>query len=371
MEKNKVSLQKEELLKALVIASRFVPLRPSIPVLANVLIKAEKGNLIISATNLENSAKIIIPAKSNEEWEITIPAKIATEFVSNANGKEISIEKEKESIKILGEEVSGSLTGISASEFPKLPEEKDSKVIELKQKTIQEAINQVAFAATTDESKPILTGILIRSEEGKTSAVATDGYRLAKKELEGNFEISEILIGARSLVEVLKIAGEMGEDNVKLSVSKEENQTIFSGDNFQISGRLLDGVYPNYKQIIPQKFVTTVKTNREQLIAGIKAAAVFARDIGNVIKLNIEENKEVKITANTLQVGEGESRVAGEVKGETLKVAINSHYLLEGLNCLKSEIVELSFSGVLSPTLLRDPADKSFFYIVMPVKAQN
>lgn len=371
MEKNKVTLIKEELLKAVSIANRFVGLRPSLPVLANILLKAEKGRLIIGATNLETSVRLVIPAKSNTEWEITVPAKIAAEFITNAQSKEISLEKDKEAIKITGEDISGNLAGIDASEFPKLPEASGEEVIEFQQKTLQEAINQIAFAASLEESKPVLTGILIRSEEGKTIAVATDGYRLARKELSKEYKISETLIGAKALVEVLKIAGEMGEDSINLSVSKEKNQTIFSGENFQISGRLLDGTYPNFKQIIPQTFVTTAEVNREQLIAALKAAAVFARDLGNVVKLNLEAKKGIKITANTLQIGEGEATVAGTVSGEALKVAFNSHYFLDGLNGLKCESVEINFSGPLSPALLRDTADKSYIYIIMPVKAQN
>jgi DNA polymerase-3 subunit beta len=371
MEKNQTTLLKEELLKAVVIANRFISPRPTLPVLANLLIKSEKGKIVIGATNLETSVRLTIPAKSDSEWEITILAKIAAEFIASAQSKEINLAKEKEAIKIFGDGVSGTLSGIDASEFPKLPEVGQEDTIEFQQKSLQEAINQIAFAASVEESKPVLTGILIRSEEGKTIAVATDGYRLARKDLGKEYKVGETLISAKSLVEVLKIAGEMGEEVVNLTISKEKNQTIFSGDSFQISGRLLDGVYPNFKQIIPQTFIATASVNREELSAAIKAAAVFARDIGNVVKFNLEIGKEIKITANTAQIGEGNATVAAAIEGENLTVAFNSHYLLEGLNGIKSETVEINFSGPLSPALLRDANDKSYIYIIMPVKAQN
>ncbi len=371
MEKNKVSLLHEDLVKSVGIASRFIPLRPSIPVLANILLKAQRGKLTVSATNLETAITIEVPAKTNGEWEITTPAKILSEFLTTTTGKEVVLEVEKESLKIGTENASGKISGITASEFPKLPSEEKREHLEFDQKELQEAVNNVAFAASVDEGKPILTGILLRNEGEKTIIVATDGYRLGKKELKTKYGLEETLIGAKTLVEVLKIAGELGEEKINLSISKENNQVIFSGENFILAGRLLAGTYPNFSQIIPTKFGLKIEANRAELISAVKSAAVFARDVGNVVKLEVSSKGQIKISANTLQVGEGEASLPAVVSGEDLRVAFNSRYLLDGLNTLKEEVVEVNFSGVLSPALLRSKNEASFIYIVMPVKAQN
>ncbi len=371
MEKNKVSIIHEDLIKSVGIASRFIPMRPSIPVLANVLLKSGKGSLSISATNLETSISVQVPAKTYGDWETTVPAKILSEFLNTTTGKEVSLEVEKESLKISTENASGKISGITASEFPKLPNEVQGSNLEFDQKELQEAVNNVAFAASVDEGKPVLTGILLRNEADKTIIVATDGYRLGKKELKTKYSLEETLISAKTLVEVLKIAGELAEEKLTLSISKENNQVIFSGENFILAGRLLAGTYPNFSQIIPTKFELKVEANRAELITAIKSAAVFARDVGNVVKLEISVKGQIKISANTLQVGEGEAVVSALVSGEALSIAFNSRYLLDGLSTLKEEVVEINFSGVLSPSLLRNKNEASFIYIVMPVKAQN
>lgn len=371
MEKTKITLLRENLLKAVTIANRFVPLKPSLPVLGNVLLKVQKGSLSVCATNLETSAKIDIPAKEERLWEITVPAKILNEFLATTTGREVTLSVEKEGVLIRTENAQGSISGIAASEFPKLPQVGGGEKIDFNQKELQEAVNGVAFAASVDEGKPVLTGILLKNDGDKTIVVATDGYRLGQKQLKTKYSLEETLVGAKTLVEVLKIASELEEDKIWLSVSEENNQVIFSGDNFLISGRLLAGTYPNFSQIIPSKFETNLEINKTALMTAIKSAAVFAQDVGNVVKLEINPKGEIKISANTLQIGEGEATVSATVKGNSLKIAFNSRYILDGLSALKNEVVELNFSGVLSPALLRDKDDTSFIHIVMPVKAQN
>lgn len=360
----------EQLKKVVSISNRFVPLRPSLPVLANVYLKATKTKLILVATNLESSIRVEIPAVS-EEWEITTPAKILGEFLNSTKDKEVNLSLSKENLKVSSGNLEANIAGIAASEFPKVPENKSEDAIAFKQKELQEAVSSVAFAASVDEGKPVLNGILIKEEDDKTILVATDGYRLAKKILSKKYKIEQTIVPARIFPEALRVAAEMEETEVSLSISENDNQLLLFGESFLIATRLIDGVYPNFNQIIPNKFVTEVLVSKENLIAAIKATAVFARDSGNVVKLSLGKNQEIKLAANTVQVGESSASVVAKITGDELKIAFNSHYLLDGLNSIAEENIKISFSGVLSPAQIVGENEKGFMYIVMPVKAQN
>lgn len=371
MEKKSTTVRREELLKQVAIANRFVPLKPTLPVLGNLLLKVSPGQLKISATNLETSIQLSLAVKSKENWELTVPAKILNEFLTTSPGDEVVLELQKESLQVRIGETTATINGIGASEFPKLPLVNNERALEITQKEFHEAVAKVASAASVDEGKPVLTGILIKNINDKTTMVATDGYRLSRKELSTKYNLEETLINAKTLVEVLKIAGELGEEKLQMTLTPSENQAIFSGDSFLVSGRLLSGVYPSFEQIIPSKFATTSLVNKTALTEAIKSAAVFARDLGNVVKISTKDKAGLEISANTAQVGQSQAQITSENHGDPLKIAFNSRYLLDGLASLGSDTVEIKFSGALSPTLLQDPKDKSFIYIVMPVKAQN
>lgn len=363
------TLLKEALVKGVSIANRFIPSRPSVPVIGNIYFKSQKGELILKATNLEASIEIHLPAKSGEDWEITAPARVASEFINATAEKEISLEVDKESLVITTSESRGVLAGITTTEFPPLPEIKETEEMEFEQSLLGEAVSSVSFASSNDEGKPILTGILVREAEKELVLVATDGYRLAQKHMKHKPGFGEAIVPAKILSEAVKIAGELEEDLIKVSLNKEENQILISGAKFQISSRLLDGTYPAFSQIIPEKFVTEISVSKEKLLSAVKTTAVFARDLGNVVRLKI--NKDVQIEANTAQVGEGSTKLECSFSGDSLEVAFNSHFLLDGASSIKADNLELKISGPLSPALIKTKEDDSFIYVVMPVKVQK
>lgn len=363
-----ITLPKENLLKGVSIANRFIPLRPSLPVVGNILFLADKGELVLKATNLEASLQIHLPARSTTSWEITAPAKIVNEFIGAATAKEVNLDVEKENLVLNTDQAKGELAGINASEFPPLPEEKNVGS-EFEQEVLAEAVSAISFAASTDEGKPMLTGILLREEGEQTLLVATDGYRLAKKTLDKKYGFSEAVVPAKVFSEAVKIAGEMEEELIKISLNREENQLLVSGKSFQVASRLLDGTYPAFGQIIPDNFVAQINAEKEELLAAVRTTAVFARDLGNVVHFKV--GKGVEITASTAQLGQGATRLNAKADGESLEVAFNSHFLLDGLNAIKENQVEIKFSGALSPTLIKGKGDKSFIYVIMPVKVQK
>ncbi len=367
-----IKLIKEDLQKIVNITNRFVPLRPSLPVLGNIYVAAQKGRLVLQATNLESSIRLSTAAKSAEEWATTVPAKFFVEVLNSLKGREVELNLEKENLLINTQETEGSLATISASEFPKPPfVETVQSEAEVSVKETYTAIGRVAFAASQDEGKPVLTSIFITKEKDATVIVATDGYRLAKQALPNSYGLKDLLVPARIFVEALKAANDTEEEQVGLAVSAKENQLLVVGENLQVATRLISGTYPNFNQIIPQSFVASFVVAKEDLAAAVKTTAVFARDLGNVVTFELTKNNELLLNAATLQVGEASTKLTPEITGEPVKVSFNSQYFLDGLSALKDEIVEVKFSGPLSPAAITANGKEDFLYIVMPVKSQR
>lgn len=367
---NTTKLITEELKQSINITNRFVPLRPSLPVLGNILIKSTKTQLEFSATNLENSINLKVKA-NGEAWETTVSAKILTEFVNSLQEAETNLTLVKDLLEIKSGSVQGSINTIDATEFPNLPSlPKDAKK-DISQKTLYDSVSRVAFAASADPGKPVLNGLLLRPNDKGLQIVATDSYRLSLINITETFDLAETIVPARTFVDGLKIAGELGEENLSLTTAAENNQLYIVGERFQLATRLIDGVYPAFEQIIPTKFPTKLVASKKELADKIKAAAVFAREIGNVVKLTLSQKGEIKISANTAQVGQAEASFKAEVSGEDLTVAFNSGFLLDGLGAFKDDEVTIEFAGELRPAVITSAEKVDFRYIVMPVKPQN
>lgn len=358
----------EKLKQAVNIANRFISLRPTLPVLGNLKLESTKTKLTISATNLENSLILQISASGND-WETTVPAKLLLEFINLVSDPEAVISFEKDRLEVSCGVTNGSFNTISAAEFPVIPEA-DSEKVSLSQKELFTAVSSINFAASVDEGKPVLNGILVRSKDKSLTLVATDSYRLAEYSLAQGLELTELVVPAKSFSEAVKIGGELGEEVIDLGVVTENNQLFFSGENFQVATRLIDGTYPNFEQIIPTNFVCEAVVDKASLVSAVKQTAVFARETGNVVKLFIDK-KNIRVWASTKQIGEGESKVLAEVEGEELEIAFNSRFLLDGFEQVAGPSLKLKFSGNLKPALILGENDKNFRYVVMPVKSQN
>lgn len=366
------SLLKENLQKGVSLVNRFVSLKPTIPVLANIYLSGEKAKLTLRVTNLETSIQVELPAKTEASWETTAPAKLLSEFLNAVGGNETVLALEKENITIKTQDSQGTLATIAASEFPKPPfVETRQEATSFKASEIYQIVSKIAFAASQDEGKPVLNSIYLTKEDDKPLLVATDGYRLTKHTLERKEQFGDLLVPARTFLEALKVANDLEEEEVGILSNADANQLLIIGDKFQVATRLINGTYPNYKQIIPTSFGTSVEIKREELIAAVKATAVFARDLGNVVTLAVSPKQKLSISASTKQVGEGSTLLTANVAGSELVVSFNSHFLVDGLAALKSDSVRIEFSGALSPAKISAADEPNFVYIVMPVKAQK
>lgn len=367
----KVTASQKLLNKGLGVVSRSISLKATLPVLNNVMISTDKGRLRLSSTNLESGVHYWIGAKIEAEGSTTVPARVLTDFVSSLDENDsISLELEEDLLKVTSSSNRAQLATIGASEFPKVPVLEDAPSLEINLKEFAKAVNQVSFASSVDEGRPVLTGVLIKVGKGETELVATDGYRLAKKKIKttSTGEI-ETIIPARTLQEVARVCSDSEEEF--LGITPMQNQLLFSLGQVQVVSRVIDGTFPNYEQIIPKETVTKFSMPKAKFSQALKVASIFAKDLGNVVRLEVNDSGEVTLTANTAQVGEGLSRTEAEVQGSTLKTAFNAKYLSEALNVIEGDKVFFESAGAVNPTIIKGEIEGDFFSLIMPVRIQN
>lgn len=366
----KVIVLQENLNQALTAAGRLTTTKSQLPILANILLKTEKGRLRLSATNLETGINYLLGAKVQKEGEITIPAKVILELVSSLPAEKVNLIVNGDLLKVETSSSRAEVNGISAAEFPEIPRFKGQPDFVFKAEQFQEAIDQVCFAAASDETRPVLAGVKMALEAGELVLAATDGYRLSVKNLKG-FKSEKLkkplIIPARTLQEAVRIR-ESGE--VKLLVSKKENQVIFGLEDVEIVCRLIEGQFPDFNKVIPSDHKTRFSVAKEELLKAIKLASIFARETANITKFQISKSK-LQISANAPQVGKNISEIEIKNEGEENKIAFNFRYLLDFLATVAAEEVVFEMADPLSPGVFRLPKDNSFLHIIMPVRVQE
>ena len=368
----KVSILKQDLLPILQAVSRSVGVRSSLPVLANILIQASKNKLKIAATNLEIGVIKTASAQVLEDGETTIPAKTITETIAGLPDQNIDLEVKADILQIQSGKFQASVNGISAQEFPVIPTPSGEAVNFDKQ--ILLSCTQIMFAAAADGGRPVLTGILIETKGEKLNFVATDGFRLAFRQISlpkgmGSFKS---LIPKRTLEEVVRIISEdlsgSGEDDkVTISSSQNQNQVIFEVGSTIISSRLIEGQFPDWEKIIPQKFICRAVVERGELVSAVKLASIFARNEASVVTLEVSVDK-ISLTSETKEVGQQQNEVDAQIEGENIKIAFNTRFLLDALVASDSSSVTMEFSGSLSPTVIKPVGEEELIFIVMPIR---
>ncbi len=374
----KVSILQENLSKGLNIVNRFILAKAQLPILNNVLIKTENGQLRLTATNLETGINLWLGAKIEKEGEICVPAKKLSEYISLLPPQKINLEVEKNFLKVISEDYKANFISLSPSEFPLVPTLKKKPEIFLLNKELSLAISQVAFAVAQDESRPALTGILFKLRKNKLILVATDGFRLSLKEIEGlkkeeelNKLQEELIIPARALIEVGKVISEGEKEiNLGLTITSESNQIIFSTPEIEIISRLIEGKFPDFEKIIPNKNEKKIIIETESLLQAVRAASIFAREAANIIRFEIKESN-LEVIASNPQLGE--NKITLEVKNEGIegKIAFNSRYLLDFLNSVKSDLISFEMTTSLNPGIFRPLECKSYLHIIMPIRLQE
>ncbi len=371
----KLQVLQENLSSALSITSRFASSRAQLPVLANVLLSAKKNKLIVASTNLEISVSLSVGAKVQKNGELTVPARVITDLVSNLKTGPMTLHAEKEQLKISSQNFTSTLTGMNSSDFPEIPHEAGRGAANFPKGDFINALEHVLFAASIDETRPVLTGVLFLFDNNVLTLVATDGFRLSKKKLKlksaKNLRISNNLIMPKnSLSELSRLSGT--EDSIGFSYKEGEGQVVFSVNDAILASRIIEGDYPDFEKIIPAEAGYKIRLDKEEFLRAVKLASVFARDAANVVTLKVE-SQGLTVFAESSQSGRQEAKVDAKIEGtkKALKIAFNFRFLEDFLNVVKSEEVQIELSSASAPGVFTDTKDSDFLHLIMPVRIQD
>jgi DNA polymerase-3 subunit beta len=374
----KVITLQENLNKGLSLVSRVVSSKAQLPILSNILLATDKGRLKLSATNLETGINYWLGAKIEKEGAISVPAKTLTEFVSLLPPEKVQLEVKDSTLNIISGSYSANLVGLPASEFPVVPSLKEEKTFSFSPEELLKGISQTIFAASQDEGRPVLTGVLFQLKDEDLILVATDGYRLSFRKMRAGKNLKEVkefqrglIIPARVLGELEKIiGGSQQKEEISLAITSSSNQIIFVTPEAEIVSRLIEGSFPEFEKIIPEKWTTKVVLERESFLRAVRTASIFARESANIVKFKIQ-NSKFKISANAPQVGDNLIELEAKQEGEENSIAFNSRFILDFLNSTQANEISFEMTTPLNPGIFRPVGDSSYFHIIMPVRVQE
>jgi DNA polymerase-3 subunit beta len=362
----KLQVTQENLNRALGSVARVANGRGTLPILANVLIKTSNNRLSLSATNLDIAITHFIGAKVSEEGSITVPARLMQDFVSSLPGGVIELDLQETKLHVSTDKYQSVVNGIVADDFPVMPAIEGGQKWDIDGVIFKKGLQQVVFAASNDETRPVLTGILLQTFEGKLHMAATDSYRLTEKQLGANKQNVQLLIPASAMQDLLRV---LGDDSGKVRITHDDQQVLFQVGDIELVTRLVDGKYPDYRKLIPQKFATEARLKRSDLVNVTKVSSLFARESAGSVTIEVDEKSgQLSIRSVASQLGENTATADAKVTGAG-SITLNSRYLLDGLNALSGDEVVFSFNGKLEPTLLHDPAADDYKHIIMPLKS--
>lgn len=374
----KVYVKQPQLAHSVSMVSRAVSPRSTLPVLSNILIKTDEGRLRLSATNLELGITSWIGARIEGEGAITVPARTFTDLISTLPSEQvvITLDNSTQTLNVRCGPSETNIKGIDAEEFPPIPEPDLEEGVPLNVTNFREMVQQVAFAASTDEARPVLTGVLLKLDGDHITMAATDGFRISIREDVIPNPVSrpiEAIIPARALVELSRIISGVGEETLIMTFPPERGQVIFHMNNLELASQLIEGTFPDYRAIIPANFKTHTLLSTSGLLKACKQAEIIARDGTNVARLNIiPETGEaspgtLEISAQSEQTGTSEVLVDASVDGIPLLVAFNVRFLREVLEVIKADNVWLETNAANTPGLIHPQGDDHFKHIIMPM----
>jgi len=367
----KISCTQAKLNKGLSIVSRIVGTRTTLPVLSNIYLEAKGGQLKLSATDLEIGVTTSIGAKVDEEGSLTVPARLISDFIAANSDENLDLESKATTLHLKSARYEANIKGIDSSEYPVLPEIAKDSLVELVVADFIRAISEVVVACATDDTRPVLSGIYFKFEPDNLYLVATDSYRLAEKKISvpGLITEKEFIVPARTMQEILRIASS-SEGLEKIGISATDNQVSFSLGDTQVISRLIEGQFPNYKQIIPTSFKSSAEIELKEFSSAIKMASLFARQGGNNVKVRFS-GPEVVITSIADQVGDNVSNVPAVVSTDSEEITFNAKYIGDILQVLPDKKLLFEVNDKFSAGVIRPEKAKDFVYIIMPLRVEE
>lgn len=374
----KFSCTRDNLQKALLLTSHLATKNVNLPILNNVLVRAEEGILRMTTTNLEIAISCILRGKIEEKGECTIPSKLFFDYVNLLTNEKIDLVFSQDTVSIECGEDKTKIKGIIASEFPLVPSVTTKISFELPLETLRRAIGQVLFAATTNEARPELTGvfILFDSKEGKTTLAATDSYRLAEAiiPLSKNEEQESVsvIVPSRTMIEISRILSVLKDDVEApntVTVHVSQNQIVFHCGNTELISRTIEGNYPDYQQIIPSVFQTHVVVDKEDMIKAVKTASLFSKQtLYDVTLETVTEKRNIFLKAMDVSRGENITSCQGEITGVNNVMTLNYRYFLDGLGAITEEKISLEMIDAANPCLIKPQGNTNYQYVIMPIR---
>ncbi len=365
----KFVIAQESFLESLKIVSRAVSGANSLPVLGNILIRAEGKKVHFSATNLEISISTFSEATVKNEGAVTVPAKILTSYVSllsKADEMEISASGGN-TLEIRSKTSQTKIKGISADEFPSLAKVEGGTKLEIPADVFRSSVQKVAFAAQEHSSRPILSGVYFSANKSELRMAATDSYRLSEKIIALKTEAKEVtcVVPVRAVLEADRLAG--GNNTVTVTVT--DNQVLFVVGRTELISRLIEGQFPDYKQIIPKNVVSTVEISREEFDLAVRRVSIFAKENNQHMKLEFLSDNSLVLSTDATEVGEEKTKISVKLTGQPNTIALNSDYVLDAVGALSGdEKIKIELEGKANPAIIRPVKDKDFIHLIMPLK---
>ena len=373
----KVTVLQENLARGLSVVSKAVSPRSTLPVLANILVASDEGRLRLSATNLELGITCWIPARIEEEGSTTVPSRTFNDLVSTLPADQVllKLDVKTQTLNVRGGTSTNDIKCIDAQEFPPLPVPDLDGAVQINSGDFREMIHQVVFAASTDEARPVLMGVLVQVDKDKLTMAAADGFRLSvRKAVLSSSAPAPVsaIVPAQALKELARVATD-GEEPIYMVLPKGRGQVVFRVKDVEVVSQLIDGTFPDYQQIIPRKYNSRTLVSTSSLLKACKQAEIFAREGSNVARFNIKtaqgemQPSEVEISAASEETGKNETIVEATVDGSAVLIAFNVKFLREVLEVVRTPNVALETSAANAPGVVRPVGDDNFLHVIMPM----
>lgn len=365
----RLTCSQKDLANALSITNKAVGMNNTLPVLNNVLVKAEGKKLYFTTTNLEIAINYWIDAEVKNEGEITIPSKLLTNYVGYLKDDKVNITiEEGDSVLVETEDSKSKIKGIPASEFPSIPVVEKEGSFVLAAKDLSLAIDQVVFAAALNTTRPILTGVYFSVTKDGLKMVATDSYRLAEKTLKAENVSGDIscIVPNKTIFELGAILGSVKEGS-EIEVIVSKNQIFFGINKIKITSRLIEGQFPNYQQVIPKETKTKITLSTSEISLVLKRINLFAKENNNKVLFKVNANG-LTVTTDTTQYGVGEIEMKTKIEGADNEIALNSQFVLDVLSNIGANEVVLELGDQTAPAIVRPSGKDDYTHIVMPLK---
>jgi DNA polymerase-3 subunit beta len=370
----KLSILQENLARGLTVVSRAVSSRAALPVLSNVLLRTKDAGLELTATNLEIGITHWVPGKVDEDGSTTLPARLLADIVTSLPNMRIDLELlPDDRVHLTCGRFETHMKGMSADEFPQIPAAGERPTTRIPQKVLRRALAEVAFAAASEEARPILTGVLTHFEGDRLTLAAADNYRIAITTI-GTLdpvEDTSVVVPARSYHELERILADV-DDPVEIVLSPSRNQVMFHLEGTQLVSRLIDGQFPNYQQVLPREHATRAVVDREELLRAVRPAALLTRESTKIVKLHVGGAGAAGITVTAVSdLGDHQSEVDATAEGDGTTIAFNATYLMDVLQNVDAEQFAIELNGPLSPGVFRPADGREYTHVVMPVRTAS